>query len=125
MSAKDYQEAIDFLLNKNRPIDFEKVVVELAKKHPKIFLSIVKQERNVFAVLNKESWMSYARQRLVDGQKVEAIKEIRSATGFGLKEAKDIADLALTIMFPAQGFTATAAFAMSQDQIDIANKIAA
>ena len=121
MAIKDYQDAIDLLIAGN--LNYEKIVVELVKKNPKLFLSIVTPQREMFAILAKDAWMGDVRNFLSNGQKVEGIKLIRERLGHGLKEAKDIADYAIYIMSPMTSFPP--AVSLSTADENIARQIAA
>ena len=121
MSAQDYKDAIDILVSK--PINYERIVVELVKQYPKIFLKIVTPDRELFQVLAKDGWMTYARSLLDSGKKVEAIKQVRDNLGYGLKEAKDIIDYASFYMNPMLVIRPIAVLSSEDDAI--ARKIAA
>jgi len=118
--ANYYAEAIRALREKN--INFEKVVYELAATHPKIFMELLAPKRNVFEVLKKEPWQNTVRDFLGQGMKVDAIKLARQETGLGLKEAKDVCDFAAHFMDPMRASPPIAA--ISDEHIKLAKKIA-
>jgi ribosomal protein L7/L12 len=66
-------------------VDFKAVATRLAQQEPEMFLCMVDAEAN-------EPWMREAMAHMRENHKVECIKVIRTRTGLGLKEAKEIAD---------------------------------
>lgn len=85
-NTESYKQAIDILMAGT--FDAKAVAVELAKNYPTIFVRLAASA----SAPKEDAWMLSVRAKLVGGQKVEAIKEIRGETGLGLKEAKDMAD---------------------------------
>ncbi len=121
MSVQDYKDAIDILTSKN--LNYEKIVIELVKQNPKLFLKIITPNRELFKVLAKDDWMTYVRALLEEGKKVEGIKLIRDKLGYGLKEAKDVADFAAFYMNPMLIVRPAATLSIEDDAI--ARQIAA
>lgn len=121
MSVQDYKDAIDILTSKN--LNYEKIVIELVKQNPKLFLKIITPNRELFQVLAKDEWMTYVRALLDEGKKVEGIKLIRDKLGYGLKEAKDVADFAMYVMSPMTIVPPTVQLSSKDEQL--ARQIAA
>lgn len=84
-TKQSYQQAIDLLMGDT--VNFRQLGINLAKEHPALFIKMVQQDAGP-----AERWCTEAVGLLRSGHKVNAIKEIRQATGLGLKEAKDVAD---------------------------------
>lgn len=80
-----YKQAIDILMADKT--DYKALAINLAKSYPSIFVRMAESQTEPV-----ETWHGVVNDRIRGGQKVEAIKEIRTNTGLGLKEAKDIAD---------------------------------
>lgn len=81
-----YSRAIDLLLSDQ--VDYKQVVVELAKKHPTIFVRLVDGSSPV----TRPRWHRRVNSLIQSVRKIDAIRLIREETGLGLREAKDIAD---------------------------------
>jgi ribosomal protein L7/L12 len=91
MSQSLHADVIDLLMTTE--IDYKRTVIELAKRHPAIFVKLVSTSK-----AGVEPWMADVRECMLVGAKVEAIKTIREKTGMGLKEAKDISDNVQNLM---------------------------
>lgn len=78
-----YKQAIEVLMNQD--INFREMGIALAKNCPELFLELV----NVPPYLTK---YRPVKVNLEKREKIQAIKELRTVTGLGLKEAKDIVD---------------------------------
>lgn len=64
---------------------------ELAKENPILFVKLYEKihpEAKTMEI-SEPAWLITARKLYAQGMKIEAIKEVRSATRMGLKEAKD------------------------------------
>ena len=94
-----YKEALN-ILTSDKELNYKKIVHEFAMQYPKRFVDIVNPQRDVFQVLRKEQWHNDVRSFIMNNQKVEAIKKVRIETGLGLREAKDVCDLAEEIIEP-------------------------
>lgn len=68
------------------PFDAKKIAIALAKHDPELFVKLYDSTTSV------ETWQRDAITMLYRGEMVSAIKLLRTVTGMGLKEAKDIAD---------------------------------
>lgn len=101
-----YEQVIDYLANKN-DAEMIGIALETAKSNPEFFIRALNTVRSTGAIINLQStgmWLFGASQsispaeldsviRFVGYKKmVNAIKELRSYTGQGLKEAKDVCD---------------------------------
>lgn len=75
-----YPAVIEALMNGE--LNYRSVVIEIAKKHPKIVLAAIKD-------LSQLPWMKDIDELLRQDRKIDAIKLWRSEEGIGLKEAKD------------------------------------
>lgn len=62
------------------------VIFEIARKTPGAYVAAVKRLRDRAAY---KDWKQKCIDLMRAGQKIEAIKACRAATGMGLKEAKD------------------------------------
>ena len=85
-----YKKAIDLLIGMSN-VEKKKLVVELAKHHPSIFIKLVedskgKEEEEVM-IDNKIVFIINA---LNAGRRGDAVKGIREYWGYGLKESLDI-----------------------------------
>lgn len=95
-NSDSYKQAIDILMAGD--FNARNIAVELAKNYPTIFVKLAN------GVTSKvEQWMIDAHEFMARGAKVEAIKLIRTHTGLGLKEAKDISDNVQNLMAPHYG----------------------
>lgn len=72
-----YAKAIE-IVTSNRE-DWHEIVVNIAKRHPKLVVEATQQP----------DWKPQARGLVASGNKIAAIKLCRSATGYGLREAKE------------------------------------
>lgn len=102
MSTKAYKQAIETLMSRDVEIDYRSLAVKLAQHSPTLFNKLYAEI--VAPVLDKDPkpGMSGVEELAVsinildslryNNAKVDAIKLIRNTYGFGLKEAKDIAD---------------------------------
>ena len=97
---KHYAEAIRLLTDEKKVLNYKNIVIELARRNPKLFVDIVVPAPQMFNILARETWMTIVREKIDNGLKVEAIKEIRDCAGYGLKESKDILDYAITLIDP-------------------------
>lgn len=93
-----YAKAIDLLVDGG--VDYKSIAVNLAKLNPELFVQLA-QGKGII-----ESWCSKVidfikEAKYVDAKYVDAIKLIRTETGFGLKEAKDVADVLRSHMVKA------------------------
>lgn len=92
MSADD----LDFNLS-TEDIEFRRsllkhiIALQQTSRNTPIQLTVPMQQENWHHKVNQASAQSIGRS-LSQGRKIEAIKTLREATGFGLKEAKDIID---------------------------------
>ncbi len=119
---EDYQAVMDIMLGQQE-LNYKKIVVELAKQNPKLLLKIMNPDRNMFAVLAKDPWMTEVRGHIGNGDRIDAIKLIREKVGYGLKEAKDITDLADHYMRPMVAVSPDINH-MSSGALELAQKIA-
>jgi polysaccharide deacetylase 2 family uncharacterized protein YibQ len=86
MIEKTVQERlIAYLVD--REVDFASIGKTLAKEHPELFLGIVEGTLSV-----NQTKIHYAAviRELQQGNSVAAIKALRVATGYGLKDAVDV-----------------------------------
>lgn len=81
-----YAKAIDLLVDGG--VDYKSIAVNLAKLNPELFVQLAEGKGII------ESWCSKVVSYIKEAKYVDAIKLIRTETGFGLKEAKDVADVA-------------------------------
>jgi len=72
-----YAEAIQIVTDEKT--DFRALLIEVAKKHPKA----------VVTAKTGTGWEEEVRFLVESGQKINAIKVCRNATGMGLREAKE------------------------------------
>jgi len=79
--TQQLKKAMDYLTNRYS-MDWYKVAVEYAKKHPTSF-------NRTMARVGPEAWRGAVLQM---PSKIEAIKAVRAATGWGLKQAKEWCD---------------------------------
>jgi len=89
--ANYYSEVLDFLFF-DKEINYADLVVQIAKKHPKIVMDAVNLQRDIS---HNDSWQKKAREILASdnpGSKISAIKLCRNETGAGLKEAKELVE---------------------------------
>lgn len=89
MTELDYTtlcSMVDLLATKD--YDADAMVLQLAKTDPKLFCALAKISRPVPVV----AWHALVLHNIATAQYVAAIKELRVATGWGLKEAKDVTD---------------------------------
>lgn len=84
---EDFGKAIDIIAQvSGDPIQTEAIVIEMAKRHPKILVQIWRS-------LNGNDWKDACREMLEkEPKRIPAIKLCREKTGLGLKEAKDEID---------------------------------
>lgn len=82
--SKIYAEAITEL--EKGQFSANEVLFEIARKTPGAYVAAVKRLRDREA--HKE-WKRECINLMRSGQKIDAIKACRAATGMGLKEAKD------------------------------------
>jgi hypothetical protein len=75
-----YKRVIEILMNEE--IDYKRVVVELAKCEPEVFLRVVDRA--------PVPWMEKAVEDIKNGMLIEAIKDARNQADLPLKEAKDL-----------------------------------
>jgi len=83
MSA--HAEAIEILMNGSP--NFRDIGIALAKNCPELFVELHSKIQYV-----APAWMTTVINFLKGNNIVSAVKETRNATGFGLKESKDICD---------------------------------
>ena len=76
-----YAEVIEIVTEKKMLA--EAIMIEAAKIAPSV---IVKAYRKVSG---EDSWVPGAKELIIAGQKIQAIKYCREKTGMGLKEAKE------------------------------------
>lgn len=107
-------EAAKFFVKNSKEIDVDLMVANFAAKNPRGFISFLAEHFGIDGVdiagqlarLNPDSFMVLATAQrevhrgvaksinaLLNGNKVQSIKECRGAFALGLKEAKDIVDL--------------------------------
>lgn len=79
--SQQLKQAMNHLIHRHNT-DWYKVAVEYAKQHPTSFNRTMKRE-------GPESWTHDVLQMRT---KIEAIKAVRAATGWNLKQAKDWCD---------------------------------
>jgi ribosomal protein L7/L12 len=80
-TSKYYKLAVDIISSTQ---DWRAICVSIAKSNPAVFVKAVNPANSLSA------WKMDARRLYyVEGKKIEAIKYCRSATGLGLKEAKE------------------------------------
>lgn len=84
-----YPEAIEILDNANGFTD-RKLLVEIAKHEPSAVVRACTRLRSA-------GWIEEVRPIVLDGKKINAIKECRRLTGMGLKEAKEAVEQAFNI----------------------------
>jgi ribosomal protein L7/L12 len=70
--------------------DYYRIVVEIAKKHPKMVVDAAK------GPLGEPAWMAEVDDFIHEGLKTNAIKEWRVQTGVGLGEAKAAVEARMT-----------------------------
>ena len=101
MSTKAYKQAIETLMSRDVEIDYRSIVVKLAQHSPTLFNKLYAEIAAPVLVGDPKPGMSDDEERRVinildslryRNAKVDAIKLIRDAYGFGVKESKDIAD---------------------------------
>jgi hypothetical protein len=85
--SQAYAAAIDLIVQPN--IDFKQIVLHLAKTNPVILMRTIESMNGTFTA---EPWMREVLRFLAHENVVGAIKEVRTRTGYGLKEAKDVVD---------------------------------
>lgn len=68
-------------------MDYRTIVIALAKRYPNVLIELANGI--------KEDWHVNVLDLMKKGEKVQAIKETRYHTGYGLKEAKDVIDYAM------------------------------
>lgn len=87
MNQQYYQMAIDILMTQD--VNYKKIVIELAKKHPDIFIECMGQKQILtqleFEILN----ILKRDHTTTSSPKIEAIKHHRTVASSSLKEAKD------------------------------------
>lgn len=88
-----YAKAIDLLVDGG--IDYKSIAVNLAKLNPELFVQLAEGKGII------ESWCSKVIDFIKEAKYVDAIKLIRTETDFGLKEAKDVADVTRNHMVKA------------------------
>lgn len=99
---EDYSKVIDYLINDS--LDYQRIVVELAKTHPKVLLNILNPQRNTFAILERPTWMNEARKYLERGDVDTAADIINTnsphevVSGYG--QAEEVALYARHLIFP-------------------------
>ncbi|MFA5311698.1 MAG: 50S ribosomal protein L7/L12 [Methanomassiliicoccales archaeon] len=96
---QSYQSVID-IFRKYSPTSVE---VELAKKNPALFVELYESVYPSAKPIPPDvepAWLISARGFMERDQKISAIKEVRSATGLGLKEAKDYVEAGFPRPFP-------------------------
>jgi len=86
MSAA-YKQVIAILMEGS--LNYKDMVVELAKHNPDTFLAI----HALVGDSAMEPWVKDAARQIKGNNKIEAIKIVRTNTGLGLKEAKDVVDV--------------------------------
>lgn len=82
MARNWYSEAIDII---NSDTDFKKIVIELAKRHPKFVVDAA-------AIAIGKSWQEDCLNIRKGQGLIHAIKHCRKITGMGLIEAKKAVD---------------------------------
>lgn len=101
MSTKAYKQAIETLMSRDVEIDYRSIVVKLAQHSPTLFNKLYAEIAAPVLVGDPKPGMSDDEERRVinildslryHNAKVDAIKLIRDTYGFGVKEAKDVAD---------------------------------
>jgi ribosomal protein L7/L12 len=84
----NYKSAIDLVSTEQ---NWKAIVLSIAKDHPDVLLSVVNGP-----IDNNSSLSDVNLQPIVidthGGKKIQAIKQLRALTGFGLKHSKDIID---------------------------------
>lgn len=94
-----YKRVIEILMNEE--IDYKRVVVELAKREPEVFLRVVD--------CAPVPWMEKAVESIKNGMLIEAIKDARNEADLPLKEAKDLIEKVAFAIFCKHGPGALAA----------------
>ena len=79
--TRNFKEVIDVLVSSE--IDWKQLVVDIAKDHPASVVVAAGKQIKIFG------WKEECRALVWNGQKIEAIKACRAATGMSLKESKD------------------------------------
>lgn len=101
MSTKAYKQAIETLMSRDVEIDYRSIVVKLAQHSPTLFNKLYAEIAAPVLVGDPKPGMSDDEERRVinildslryNNAKIDAIKLIRDTYGFGVKEAKDVAD---------------------------------
>jgi hypothetical protein len=100
-----YEQVIDYLANKN-DAEMIGIALETAKSNPEFFIRALTKVRSTGEIILQNSgiWLPSATQSISPAEligviifvghkkMVQAIKELRSYNGQGLKEAKDVCD---------------------------------
>lgn len=83
-----YQKTIAIIASHGQPTPLE---AELAKENPILFVKLYEKLHPEVKEMeiSEPAWLITARKLYGEGKKIEAIKEVRTATNMGLKEAKD------------------------------------
>lgn len=86
-----YAQAIQIIADNQ--FDARQVAIELAKINPELFIQLTNKETREVPVEDNNSIIyRNVKQFIHDNMKVSAIQQLRTISGFGLKEAKDVVD---------------------------------
>jgi ribosomal protein L7/L12 len=86
-----YAQAIQIIADNQ--FDARHVAIELAKINPELFIQLANKETREVPVEDNDSIIyRNVKQFIRDDMKVSAIQQLRTISGFGLKEAKDVVD---------------------------------
>lgn len=86
-----YAQAIQIIADNQ--FDARHVAIELAKINPELFIQLANKETREVPVEDCTN-LAYCNIRhfICDDKKASAIQQLRTISGFGLKEAKDVVD---------------------------------
>lgn len=103
MNEKEAYQAVIDIIAQGDTLNERGIVLTLAKDDPIRFIEIYKKlNPSYVAEPAKPEWYRLAKGYMEAGQKIAAIKEVRTGTGMGLKEAKDYVEALMPFPVPPQ-----------------------
>lgn len=89
----EYSQIIFDKILSGYEFNYPEIALNLAKINPKLFCELAKIDTEVMGSVNyKGNYNNIIDGYIMDNKVIQAIKELRAFTGWGLKESKDYVD---------------------------------